>query len=192
MKRQGMSLVPGQQIGFHYRKKMVHGMGKGWEHFDMCRRVAVEVPIRHIQRPETPMMLLGAILKRPRLDDAQSNHLKCPLYERIQKEDNNFMLTIFYMIVVAALAVMIVDLVMVFRLRSIAPGGTIGKVINILIYFIFIFMAGYAVAPFMPGLPLTTNLILVALIYLFGAVFVAIVLWLLKSLIEKVVKELGG
>jgi len=50
----------------------------------------------------------------------------------------------------------------------------------------------YVVAPFMPGLPLTTNLILVAMIYFFGAVFVAIVLWLLKSLIEKVVKELGG
>jgi len=102
------------------------------------------------------------------------------------------MLIIFYIIVTAALAVMIADLVMVFRLRSVAPGGTIGKVIKILIYFIVIFMAGYGVAPFMPGLPLTTNLILVAMIYFFGAVFVAIVLWLLKSLIKKVVKELGG
>ena len=102
------------------------------------------------------------------------------------------MLTIFYIIVVVALAVMVVDLIMVFRLRGMAPGGTIGKVIKILIYFIVIFMAGYAVAPFMPGLPLTANLIMVAMIYFFGAVFVAIVLWLIRSLIEKVVKELGG
>jgi hypothetical protein len=100
------------------------------------------------------------------------------------------MLVLFYALIAGAIAFMIAGLIMAIRLRVTAPGGSIGKVVRLLIAFIVLFMLGYLAAPFMPYLPAQAGLILVGVIFFFGAVYVVLVLWLIGNLVRKVMDEL--
>jgi len=102
------------------------------------------------------------------------------------------MLAAYYAIVACAIVTMVIGLKMVVGLRKTAPGGTIGKAVNWMLFLIVFFVLGYFLTPFMPRMSMELNLLFTALIFFFGAVFVVIVLWLIRSLIEKVMAELGA
>lgn len=101
------------------------------------------------------------------------------------------MLVLYYTIISLAIVVMLVGLVLVFRLRKIAPGGKIGRVVGAMLGFIVLFLMGYLAGPFLPMLGDSIwPLILTAVVFLFGAVFVVLVLRLIHQLIQQVFKEL--
>ncbi|MCP4678138.1 MAG: hypothetical protein GY854_22010 [Deltaproteobacteria bacterium] len=100
------------------------------------------------------------------------------------------MLSAFFILISLAIVLMIVGLFMAFQLRKTATGGVIGKVVNTLIGLIVLFMLGYVVAPFMPRLPTETILLLMGIVFFFGAVYVVLVLWLIKRLVRQVKETL--
>lgn len=98
---------------------------------------------------------------------------------------------LFQALVAGAIVLMLTGLWMAIRLRRIASGGTIGKVVNTLLVLILMFTAGYFAAPFMPYLPPEAGLILTAVVFFFGAAYVIIVLWLITRLVRQVEEALG-
>lgn len=100
------------------------------------------------------------------------------------------MLIAFYALVAGAIILMLIGLVMCLRLRRVATGGTIGRVVNILLVLILLFTFGYFGAPFMPHLPPEVGLVLTAVVFFFGAAYVILVLWLINRLVSQVLKAL--
>ena len=100
------------------------------------------------------------------------------------------MLIAYYVVSALAIAAMLVSLVLVVRLRRTARGGSIGRVVNVLFAFILLFLAGYLLMPIVPRLPVEAAYVFTAAVFLFGAIFVIIVLRLIGSLIVKVFDEL--
>jgi len=100
------------------------------------------------------------------------------------------MLIAFYSIVSLAIAVMLVALVMVIKLRKLTKSGKVGRVVSLLFGFILFFLCGYLVAPLMVQLDCAYMQLLTGLVFLFGAVFVVIVLGLLSRLVKQIFEEL--
>ncbi len=100
------------------------------------------------------------------------------------------MLLAYYLVIAVAIAFIITGLVMVRRLKRIASGGTVGKTVNIILFLIAFFVVGYLVALYMPQFPLEVSLLVVSSVYLFGSIFVVLVLWLIQDLVQKVMQEL--
>lgn len=100
------------------------------------------------------------------------------------------MLAVFYAVTVCAIAVMISGLVMAVRLRRVAPGGKVGRVVSLLVAFIALFLVGYLVSPLLPRLPAQVSFVLVSVVFLLGAVYVVLVLWLIGRLVHQVMEEL--
>ncbi len=101
------------------------------------------------------------------------------------------MLNAFFILVSLAIVLMFIGLAMALRLRKTATGGVIGKVVNLIIGLIVLFMLGYVAAPFMPLLSQETSLLLVGIIFFFGAVYVVLVLWIIRRLVKQVKEALG-
>lgn len=99
------------------------------------------------------------------------------------------MTTVYYVLCAAAIMIMAVAVVLVFRLRRLARGGHIGGTVNLLLAFIVVFLAGYAVAPWLARYPAAANL-LMAGVFVAGALFVVTVLRVLEKLVVKVLEEL--
>ena len=100
------------------------------------------------------------------------------------------MTILFFILLGLAIVVMGVALVQVIRLRSLAAGGRIGRVVRLLLVFIVSFFIAYVTAPFLVCLDTELTILLTAMVFLLGAVFVVIVLGVLRSLIQQVYKEL--
>lgn len=101
------------------------------------------------------------------------------------------LLILYYSVISLAILVMLGALVLVFKLRKTARGGKIGRVVNLLLGFIVLFLLGYVAGPFLPDLGQEITLILTAVVFLFGAIFVVIVLGVIEKLIKRVFEELG-
>ena len=86
---------------------------------------------------------------------------------------------------VAAIAVMLVCLYMVFTLRSKIPGGVVGKQWRLLTVLVTLFTVGYFVTPFFTMLPANIINLIVALIFFFGAIYVLITVRLIFRIIEE-------
>jgi hypothetical protein len=86
---------------------------------------------------------------------------------------------------IAAIGVMLVCLYLVYSLRSKIPGGVVGKQWGFLTFLVTMFTAGYFVTPFFTQLPLNIINMIVALIFLFGAVYVLITVRLIFRVIEE-------
>ena len=99
-------------------------------------------------------------------------------------------MTLFYAVIGAAILVMTVALVVVWRLRRLTRGGSIGRVVNLLGAFVVLFLAGYLAAPILQTLKGDVALLLMAVVFLFGAIFVVLVLRIIHGLVEQVVKDL--
>ena len=98
---------------------------------------------------------------------------------------------IFYIVILTvALALMIWGLFLALRLKKIAAGGTIGKAMDSILILVFLFLAGYVAAVFLPYLGQEITLLLVGIIFLSGAGFVVLVIVTIHRLIEKVLKAL--
>lgn len=86
---------------------------------------------------------------------------------------------------IAAIGVMLVCLYLVYSLRSRIPGGVVGKQWGLLTVLVTLFTAGYFVTPFFTQLPPGIINMIVALIFLFGAVYVLITVRLIFRIIEE-------
>ncbi len=88
---------------------------------------------------------------------------------------------------IGAIAVMLVCMYFVFALRSKIPGGVVGKQWRLLTVLVTLFTFGYFVTPFFTLLPTNIINLIVALIFLFGAIYVLITVRLIYRIIEELV-----
>jgi hypothetical protein len=88
---------------------------------------------------------------------------------------------------IAAIGVMLICMYLVYLLRSKIPGGVVGKQWGLLTFMVTVFTAGYFVTPFFTQLPPNIINMFVALIFLFGAVYVLITVRLIFRVIEELV-----
>ena len=86
---------------------------------------------------------------------------------------------------VAAIAVMLACLYLVFTLRSKIPGGVVGTQWRVLTSLVTLFTLGYFVTPFFSLLPTEVIKLIVALIFFFGAIYVLITVRLIYRVIEE-------
>ncbi|MFZ1609393.1 MAG: hypothetical protein WAT63_19210 [Rhodoferax sp.] len=86
---------------------------------------------------------------------------------------------------IAAIAVMLVCLYQVFKLRSKIPGGVVGKQWRLLTVLVTLFTVGYYITPFFTLLPPEIINLIVALIFFFGAIYVLITVRLIYRIIEE-------
>ncbi|MDH5206433.1 MAG: hypothetical protein OEW36_12295 [Hylemonella sp.] len=94
--------------------------------------------------------------------------------------------TLILSINIAAIAVMLVCLLTVFRLRANIPGGVVGKQWSLLTILVTLFTLGYLATPLFTSLPPEVINLLVALIFFFGAVYV----WITIRLIYRIIEEM--
>ena len=97
---------------------------------------------------------------------------------------------VFKVIICVAIVCMAAALVLVIRLLRLARGGKVGRAMRWLLAFVVIFLIGYLAAPLCLWLPAEWSLLLTAVVFLLGAVFVILVLSLVRSLVEQVFAEL--
>ncbi len=86
-----------------------------------------------------------------------------------------------------AIAVMLVCMYFVFSLRSKIPGGVVGKQWRLLTVLVTLFTLGYFVTPFFTLLPANIINLIVALIFLFGAIYVLVTVRLIYRIIEELI-----
>lgn len=86
---------------------------------------------------------------------------------------------------IAAIAVMLVCLATVYKLRARVPGGVVGKQWGYLTSLVTLFTVGYFVTPFFTSLPADIMNLVIALIFFFGAVYVLITIRLIYRIIEE-------
>jgi hypothetical protein len=88
-------------------------------------------------------------------------------------------------ILALAIIVMLYCLWLVLTLKSKVPGGVVGTSWRTLTMLVVLFAFGYAALPFFGDLPESTMRMVVALIFLFGAFYVAITIRLIYKIIEE-------
>lgn len=89
---------------------------------------------------------------------------------------------------VLAIVVMAVCLYQVLSLGKTVPGGIVGRTWKQLTVLVVLFFVGYLVTPFFSYIPQAIVNPIVALIFLFGAVYV----WITVRLIHRVISELAS
>ena len=94
--------------------------------------------------------------------------------------------TLFLALSISSIGVMLYALYQAFILRHRVPGGKVKSIWNILSGLIVMFSAGYLAAPFFSLLPPEFKDVLVGVIFLFGAIFVLIVIKLFFKIIEDI------
>ncbi len=85
----------------------------------------------------------------------------------------------------AAIAAMLYCLWLVVSLRRSVPGGVVGSKWNQLTALVALFAVGYLAMPFFRQLPVATLQLIVALVFLFGAVYVMITIRLIHAIIRE-------
>lgn len=85
---------------------------------------------------------------------------------------------------IAAILVMLYCLVQVISLGKKVPGGVVGKQWKFLSFLVVLFTLGYLTTPFFGLLPAQLVSVMVALIFLFGAIYVVITVKLIYRVIE--------
>ncbi|MCK9420170.1 MAG: hypothetical protein M0R70_12405 [Nitrospirae bacterium] len=94
--------------------------------------------------------------------------------------------TLFLALSISSIGVMLYALYKAFILRHRVPGGKVRSTWNILSGLIVMFTAGYLSTPFFRLLPPEFKDVLVGVIFLFGAIFVLIVIKLFFKIIEDI------
>jgi hypothetical protein len=90
-----------------------------------------------------------------------------------------------FFISVAAIAVMLYCLWMVYSLRAMMPGGIVGRTWRTVVALVTLFTLGYLVTPFFPLIPPDLVNVIVALIFFFGAIYVVVTVRLIYRVIEE-------
>ena len=91
--------------------------------------------------------------------------------------------SLYYVISVLATVVMAINVLRAFRLKKAMVGGEVGEKWNYCVYLILFFFAGYIVSPLFLRISPESKDILVSLVFLFGAVFVFIMINVIFSVI---------
>jgi len=86
-------------------------------------------------------------------------------------------------ITVTAVIIMLYALWRVFALKQHIQGGVVGSRWRILTTLVLLFAVGYIAMPFMGKLPPETLRVTIAVIFLFGAVYVAVTIALIRRII---------
>ncbi|MGD8743561.1 MAG: hypothetical protein PVH46_09055 [Granulosicoccaceae bacterium] len=84
-----------------------------------------------------------------------------------------------------AILIMLYCLVLTLKLKKDIPGGIVGKQWGTLSMLVFVFSAGYLVTPFFSKIPEDVLRLIVALIFLFGAIYVVITVRLIHTVITE-------
>ena len=92
-----------------------------------------------------------------------------------------------FIITLAAIAVMLYCLFLVYSLRKDIPGGLVSKQWRVLELLVVLFALGYLATPFAASLSEETLRQIVSLIFLFGAIYVVITV----KLIHRIIKALS-
>lgn len=90
-----------------------------------------------------------------------------------------------FFISIAAILVMLYCLQLVYSLRSKMPGGIVGRTWKTVVTLVTMFTLGYLVTPFFGLIPPQLVNLIVALIFLFGAVYVVVTVKLIYRIIEE-------
>lgn len=88
---------------------------------------------------------------------------------------------------IGAILVMLYCLYLVVSLKKNVPGGMVGSKWNFLIFLVVLFTIGYMTAPFFGMIAENVLRLIVACIFFFGAIYVAITV----KLIYRIIKELS-
>lgn len=93
------------------------------------------------------------------------------------------MLYLSYGLSFLAIVVMLVDVILAFRLRKALIGGEIRSRWSVLTNFILVFLTGYILSPLLLvfSVPVEYMVAVVFLIFLFGAIFIWIVIRILRE-----------
>jgi len=91
--------------------------------------------------------------------------------------------SLYYIISAVAIVVMAINVIKAFKLKKAIVGGEVGEKWNYCLYLILFFFAGYIVSPLFLQISPESKDILVSLVFLFGAVFVFIMITLIFSVI---------
>jgi len=86
---------------------------------------------------------------------------------------------------ITALCVMLVNLYFTLSMRTQIKGGVIGRRWNAMTGLVVLFTVGYGILPFVNSLSTDALRLIVALIFLFGAIYVAITLRLILSIVHE-------
>ena len=93
------------------------------------------------------------------------------------------MTMVYYVVSAAAIVVMAANVVKAFRLKRSLAGGEVGEKWGYAFYLIIFFFAGYIVSPLFLQISPESKDIVISLVFLFGAVFVFIMINLIFSII---------
>lgn len=85
----------------------------------------------------------------------------------------------------AAVFIMLINLIQVISLRSHVGGGMVGKRWNVMTVLVVMFAAGYSILPFLATMPVETLRIIVSFILFFGAIYVLITIRLIYGIIKE-------
>lgn len=88
-------------------------------------------------------------------------------------------------ITACAILIMFYCLWLTLKLKSSIPGGLVGKQWGMLTGLVSLFSIGYLATPFFSQLPEDVLRLIVALIFLFGAIYVAITVKLIHTVITE-------
>jgi hypothetical protein len=86
---------------------------------------------------------------------------------------------------ILALCVMLVNFYFTLAMRTQIKGGVIGKRWNAMTGLVALFTVGYGILPFVNSLSPDTLRLIVALIFLFGAIYVTITLRLILGIVNE-------
>lgn len=89
------------------------------------------------------------------------------------------------LIMASAIIIMLYCLWLVFTLKARVPGGMVGKRWRLLSALVVLFAVGYGAIPFLGELSDTTLRYVVAAIFFFGAIYVAVTIKLIYAVIEE-------
>ncbi|HEN47367.1 MAG TPA: hypothetical protein ENI75_03270 [Mizugakiibacter sp.] len=85
---------------------------------------------------------------------------------------------------IAASFIMLYALFRVIRLKKEVPGGIVGHTWNLLLGLVVLFAVGYVAMPFLGELSQEVLRLVVALIFLFGAIYVVLTIRLIHRVIQ--------
>lgn len=91
--------------------------------------------------------------------------------------------SLYYVISAVAIVVMGVNVVKALKLKKAIVGGEVGEKWNYSLYLIVFFFAGYIISPLFLRISPESKDIIISLVFLFGAIFVFIMIRLFFSVI---------
>lgn len=95
----------------------------------------------------------------------------------------NNMVILYYVLSAVAVGIMAVNLIKAYRLKKALVGGEVGEKWNYSLYLIGFFFVGYVISPLFLEINPQFKNIVISLVFLFGAVFVFIMIDLIFSVI---------